>query len=145
MGSKRKSKEEKKIKDEGRSKRHRTAEDEEGKKSTESDRKEKRHKHRSDKEKKKKDKHKSEHHKRHRHSKHDFQEISSEDYFLKNNEFAAWLKEEKDVFFSDLSSGSSRALFEDFVKAWNSQDLETRYYEGIASGPRTAHNWKIKK
>ncbi|XP_031377993.1 style cell-cycle inhibitor 1-A isoform X2 [Punica granatum] len=131
--------------DEGRSKRHRTAEDEEGKKSTESDRKEKRHKHRSDKEKKKKDKHKSEHHKRHRHSKHDFQEISSEDYFLKNNEFAAWLKEEKDVFFSDLSSGSSRALFEDFVKAWNSQDLETRYYEGIASGPRTAHNWKIKK
>ncbi|OWM81070.1 hypothetical protein CDL15_Pgr007101 [Punica granatum] len=77
--------------------------------------------------------------------KHDFQEISSEDYFLKNNEFAAWLKEEKDVFFSDLSSGSSRALFEDFVKAWNSQDLETRYYEGIASGPRTAHNWKIKK
>lgn len=35
--------------------------------------------------------------------KHGFQELSNDDYFSKNNEFAAWLKEEKAVFFSDRS------------------------------------------
>lgn len=73
------------------------------------------------------------------------QELSNDDYFLKNNEFAAWLKEEKDVFFSDLSSESARKLFSRFVKAWNNKTLEPRYYEGIASGPRSAHKWKIKE
>lgn len=76
--------------------------------------------------------------------KHDFQELSNDDYFSKNNEFAAWLKEKKRVFFSDLPSDSARELFSDFVKEWNNQKLDTRYYEGIASGPRTAHNWKIR-
>lgn len=75
---------------------------------------------------------------------HQFQELSSDDYFSKNNEFSTWLKEEKNVFFSDLSSESSRELFSDFIKVWNAQKLESRYYEGIASGPRTAHHWKIK-
>lgn len=74
----------------------------------------------------------------------DFKELSSDDYFCKNNEFSTWLKEEKDVFFSDLSSVSARQLFEDFVKVWNKQKLESKYYEGIASGPRCAHSWKIK-
>ena len=74
----------------------------------------------------------------------DFQELSTDDYFLKNNEFSMWLKEEKDVFFSDLSSESARQLFADFVKVWNKQKLESKYYEGIASGPRCAHAWKIK-
>lgn len=71
--------------------------------------------------------------------------MSNEDHFAKNNEFATWLKEEKNVFFSDLSSESAREMFGDFVKAWNRGKLESNYYEGIASGPRTAHNWKIKK
>ena len=75
---------------------------------------------------------------------HQFQELSSDDYFSKNNEFSTWLKEEKNVFFSDLSSESSRELFSDFIKVWNAQKLESRYYEGIASGPRTSHHWKIK-
>ncbi|KAJ1377763.1 nucleolar protein 58, partial [Sesbania bispinosa] len=75
----------------------------------------------------------------------EFQELSNDDYFAKNNEFATWLKEEKNVFFSDLVSESARELFKDFVKAWNKGKLESHYYEGIASGPRTSHNWKIKK
>ncbi|VVA27427.1 Hypothetical predicted protein [Prunus dulcis] len=86
--------------------------------------------------KKTKDKHKSKHHKGDRHLKIEFQELSTDDYFSKNNEFSTWLKEEKDVFFSDLSSESARQLFSDFVKVWNKQKLESKYYEGIASGPR---------
>ena len=71
--------------------------------------------------------------------------MSNDDYFAKNNEFATWLKEEKKVFFSDLLSESARELFSDFVKAWNRGKLEPHYYEGITSGPRTSHSWKIKK
>ncbi|XP_068325080.1 style cell-cycle inhibitor 1-A-like [Pyrus communis] len=157
MGSDRKSEEKKKSRkrstsssseDEGKGKRQRTVEDED-RKSRRSDKKDKKRshmhsKHRSAKEKKTKDKHKSKHHKGDRLSKIDFQELSTDDYFLKNNEFSMWLKEEKDVFFSDLSSESARQLFADFVKVWNKQKLESKYYEGIASGPRCAHAWKIK-
>ncbi|OMO63698.1 hypothetical protein COLO4_32235 [Corchorus olitorius] len=96
-------------------------------------------------EKKSKEKHKSKHHKGDRHLKHGFQELSNDDYFSKNNEFATWLKEEKRVFFSDLSSETARELFSDFVKDWNNQKLGSQYYEGIVSGPRTAHNWKIRQ
>jgi len=77
--------------------------------------------------------------------KQEVQVLSNDDYFSKNNEFATWLKEEKNVFFSDLSSESAHEHFSYFVKAWNDQKLETRYYEGISSGPRTSHNWKIRK
>ncbi|XP_061358424.1 style cell-cycle inhibitor 1-A [Gastrolobium bilobum] len=136
--------------DEKKSKRQRTVEDEE-KKNRKREKKEKRkdkksHKHskeNSDKAKKLKDTHKSKHSKGDGHM--EFQELSNDDYFAKNNEFATWLKEEKNVFFSDLLSESARELFSDFVKAWNRGKLESQYYEGIASGPRTSHNWKIKK
>ncbi|OUZ99520.1 hypothetical protein BVC80_531g18 [Macleaya cordata] len=77
--------------------------------------------------------------------KHEFQELSNDDYFSKNNEFATWLKEERGVFFSDLSSEAARELFLGFIKDWNNQKLESRYYEGITTGPRTAHNWKITR
>ncbi|KAK9275890.1 hypothetical protein L1049_023164 [Liquidambar formosana] len=122
MGSEKKSSKEEKKKhkkrsspsaseDEGRSKRRKTVEDEERKRSK-SDKKEKRKskkshkhsKHHSDKEKKSGDKHKDKHHKRDRHSTLEFQELSNDDYFLKNNEFATWLKDERKIFFSDLSS-----------------------------------------
>ncbi|KAL6629103.1 hypothetical protein ACP70R_028868 [Stipagrostis hirtigluma subsp. patula] len=73
-----------------------------------------------------------------------FKEISKDDYFSKNNEFAAWLKEEKGKYFSDLSSKSARELFLKFVKRWNKGKLPSQYYEGISSGPRSAHNWNIK-
>ncbi|XP_062170040.1 style cell-cycle inhibitor 1 isoform X3 [Alnus glutinosa] len=150
MGSDRKSKEKKSKKrnsyssgseDERKSKRHRTEEDGD-RKSRKSDKKEKR----TDKkfQKKSKDKHKSKHHRSDRHLQ-EVQVLSNDDYFSKNNEFATWLKEEKNVFFSDLSSESAHEHFSYFVKAWNDQKLETRYYEGISSGPRTSHNWKIRK
>ena len=71
-------------------------------------------------------------------------EISKDDYFAKNNEFATWLKEEKGKYFSDLSSESARDLFLKFVKQWNKGKLPSQYYEGITSGPRSAHNWNIK-
>ncbi|KAF3322497.1 hypothetical protein FCM35_KLT13638 [Carex littledalei] len=93
-----------------------------------------------DKEKKPKDKHKH----RKKDTVSDFKQLSEEDYFSKNNEFATWLKEEKSIFFSDLSSESAHDLFSGFIKKWNSGKLEQRYYEGISSGPRSAHKWKIK-
>ncbi|XP_047336555.1 style cell-cycle inhibitor 1-B [Impatiens glandulifera] len=99
-------------------------------------------KHHSRKEKKSKDRRKSKHDGS---SKLEFKEISPDDYFLRNNEFSTWLKEEKDIFFSDLSSERARELFLKFVKDWNRQKLEPRFYEGIAAGPRSAHNWKIKQ
>ncbi|TXG71269.1 hypothetical protein EZV62_006204 [Acer yangbiense] len=96
-------------------------------------------------EKKSKDKHRDKNSKRdHHHSKLEFQELTKDDYFSKNNEFATWLIEEKKVFFSDLSSDSAREYFLDFIKAWNKQKLDSRYYEGISSGLRSAHNWKLK-
>ncbi|KAL5176002.1 Style cell-cycle inhibitor 1-A [Glycine soja] len=97
----------------------------------------------SQREGKLKDKHRSKHSKVEGHM--DFQELSNDDYFAKNNEFATWLKEEKNVFFSDLLAESARELFSDFIKAWNKGKLDSHYYEGIATGPRTSHNWNIKK
>lgn len=77
--------------------------------------------------------------------KQDFKEISKDDYFAKNNEFATWLKEEKGKYFSDLSSESARDIFLKFVKQWNKGKLPSQYYAGITTGPRSAHNWNIKK
>ncbi|KAI3414908.1 uncharacterized protein J3R85_015710 [Psidium guajava] len=147
MQGERRSKDEKRSQDERRRKRHRSEEGDENE-TRKSDKKEKRkdrksRKHRSDKGKKSGDgkgKRKS----KDRHWKHDIQELSSDDYFLKNNEFATWLKEERNVFFSDLSAEPARELFSEFIKEWNQGKLESRYYEGIASGRRTAHDWKIK-
>ncbi|XP_031249480.1 style cell-cycle inhibitor 1-A [Pistacia vera] len=146
MGSEGKSKEKTKSRkrsssseseDERRSKRHRSDKKDKGK--------EKKHrKHRSDKEKKSRDKHRDKHQKGNHHSKHEIQQLTNEDYFSKNNEFATWLKEEKKLFFSDLSSESAREYFSDFVKVWNKNKLDSQYYEGISSAPRSAHNWKFK-
>ncbi|VVA95834.1 unnamed protein product [Arabis nemorensis] len=72
-------------------------------------------------------------------------ELSSEDYFSKNKEFATWLKEKKRTYFNDLKAEAARELFSRFVKAWNRGKLESRYYEGISTAPRTAHNWNIKQ
>ncbi|KAL7130605.1 hypothetical protein ABFS83_13G145500 [Erythranthe nasuta] len=74
-----------------------------------------------------------------------FKELSDDDYFSKNNEFAKWLKEERKTFFSDLSSDSARGLFSEFVAEWNNQELEPQYYEGVTTAPRTSHKWNIKK
>ncbi|XP_057473444.1 LOW QUALITY PROTEIN: style cell-cycle inhibitor 1-A [Actinidia eriantha] len=139
--------------EEGKSKRRRSAKEEVAKSSKSEKRdkdkkKSKSHKsskHPTDGEKKSKEKRRSKRDKHDGQFKLKFQELSSDDYFAKNNEFATWLKEEKNVFFSDLSSESARDLFSQFVKDWNSHKLESRYYEGIETGPRTAHKWKIKQ
>ncbi|KAG9438911.1 hypothetical protein H6P81_019076 [Aristolochia fimbriata] len=118
-------------------KRKRKKEKEKGKKSC-------RHsKHGSDGGTKSADKHGHKYPKRSRH--YDLEEISTNDYFSKNNEFSTWLKQEKDIFFSDLSSDEARKLFSRFVKDWNRQKLQSHYYEGIKTGPRSAHSWKIKE
>ncbi|KAH6777145.1 splicing regulatory glutamine/lysine-rich-like protein [Perilla frutescens var. hirtella] len=123
--------------DESRRKRHRSKDDDKEHKSSK--------KHKSHKEKKSSSKRK------HKGQKHDkvailnFQELSEDDYFSKNNEFATWLKQEKRKFFADLSSDAARSLFSEFVTAWNDQELEPQYYNGIATAPRTSHKWNIKK
>ncbi|KAG5000432.1 hypothetical protein AAZX31_08G165600 [Glycine max] len=151
MGSDRKSKRASpsQREDEKRSKRRRTVEDEERKqrkrekKEKRKDKKSHEHSKENSEKGKLKDKHRSKHSKVEGHM--DFQELSNDDYFAKNNEFATWLKEEKNVFFSDLLAESARELFSDFIKAWNKGKLDSHYYEGIATGPRTSHNWNIKK
>ncbi|XP_020586355.1 protein PXR1 [Phalaenopsis equestris] len=90
--------------------------------------------------KEKRERHK---HKKKRAVKEGFKEISDQDYFSKNNEFSTWLKE-RGIYFSDLSSEEARDLFSSFIKAWNKQKLQPWYYDGIASAPRTAYDWKIK-
>ncbi len=37
--------------------------------------------------------------------------INKDDYFAKNAEFAAWLREEKGKFFNQMDSDETRALF----------------------------------
>ncbi|CAM8877077.1 unnamed protein product [Rhodiola kirilowii] len=138
--------------DEGKSKLIKTAEGRKEKKKSSSKNKEssslKSHKHssnhHSDKEKKSSDKHKDKRSKKDRHQKSEIQELTKEDYFSKNNEFATWLKEERKIYFSDLSTDSARELFLEFVKKWNKHKLKPQYYEGISTAPRSAHNWKIK-
>lgn len=159
MGSDRKSKDKtrKRTADsssegEGHGKRHKTSDDY-GEGSRKRDKKEKSHhskshKHsqrHSKKEKKSDKKHKTEGSKHGQQLNSDFKELSSDDYYLKNNEFATWLKEEKRKFFSDLSSESTRELFSEFVEVWNSKRLESKYYKGIETAPRSSHKWKIKK
>ncbi|PIN12145.1 hypothetical protein CDL12_15248 [Handroanthus impetiginosus] len=131
--------------DEGRTKRHKRKEDDKKHKSKKEHKSHKSSKRHSDKDKKSGGKRKDKGHKHDKHSKLKVQELSNDDYFSKNNEFAMWLKEEKNIFFSDLSSDSARSLFSEFVSEWNNQELDSRYYEGIATGPRTSHKWNIKQ
>lgn len=152
MGSERKSKErsrkrasDSQSEDGGEPKRHRRSSNECAEGSIERDKKEKsHHKRDSKKEKKSQKKDKSKHSKHERNSQPKFKELSEDDYFSKNNEFATWLKEKKNKFFSDLSSESARELFSEFVEVWNSKKLKSKYYKGIETGPRSSHKWKIK-
>ena len=48
------------------------------------------------------------------------------------------------MFFSNLSLEKTHKLFMEFVNAWNSRQLQSEYYEGISSAPRTDHNWGFK-
>lgn len=133
--------------DETRSKRHKSKEDDRKHKSRKKHKSYKSSKRHSDKDKKSSGKHKDKgrKHENENLSKLNLQLLSKDDYFSRNNEFALWLKEERNIFFSDLSSDSARSLFSEFVAEWNDKRLDIKYYEGISSGPRTAHQWNIKK
>ncbi|KNA09364.1 hypothetical protein SOVF_154210 [Spinacia oleracea] len=131
--------------DEGQAKRHKKSDDlGEGSKKRDKSHHSKSHKHSKREEKKSEKKHKTEGSKSGRHSIPDFKELSKDDYYSKNNEFATWLKEKKQKFFSDLSSDSTRKLFSEFVEVWNSKKLDPKYYTGIQTAPRSSHKWKIK-
>ncbi|KAL0398987.1 UNVERIFIED_CONTAM: Transcription factor [Sesamum radiatum] len=131
--------------DEARTKRRKSREDEKKHKSKKKHKSHKTSTRHSDKGKKSDGKHKDKGRKRDNASKFKVQELSKDDYFSKSNEFAVWLKEERNVFFSDLSSDSARSLFSEFVAEWNNQELESKYYEGITTGPRSSHKWNIKQ
>lgn len=60
-----------------------------------------------------------------------FKELSRDDYFSKNNTFSTCVKEEKGVYFSDLSFEAAHDLLSRFVKDSNSQKLYRTYNEGI--------------
>ncbi|NP_001412694.1 style cell-cycle inhibitor 1-B isoform 2 [Nicotiana tabacum] len=158
MGSDKKTTEEKRKhkrnspsspRDEVKSKRQNIKGDEERRKEKDKSKKEKHKSHKSkchsSEEKKSGEKHKTKSHKHKDKSKNKFEELSKDDYFSKNNEFASWLKDKKNLFFSDLSSETARNLFSDFVIQWNKGKLDSQYYEGIATGPRSSHAWNIKK
>ena len=75
--------------------------------------------------------------------------ITDADYFLKNPELCVWLKENKNIYFNDLSSEESREYFKQFVEEWNSKKLPKKFYDGIdaaaVSSSRTKHSWAAKK
>ncbi|KAL3851030.1 hypothetical protein ACJIZ3_012912 [Penstemon smallii] len=130
--------------EEGRKKRRRSKDEDEKHKSKKKHKSHKSSKHSSDKDKKSSEKRKDKVRRKHDNQKLKIQDLSNEDYFSKNNEFAKWLKEERNIFFSELSSDSARSLFSEFVSEWNNKELESQYYEGIATAPRTSHKWNIK-
>ncbi|KAG8823040.1 hypothetical protein FRC18_010835 [Serendipita sp. 400] len=66
------------------------------------------------------------------------QEITEKDFFLKNDEFRLWLKEEKDKYFTELSGEKARSYFRKFVKSWNKGRLSSKYYDGIGAVQDTA-------
>ena len=61
----------------------------------------------------------------------DVDPISEDDYFMKNHEFAAWLKHVHGVYFTDLLAEKARTLFKDFVEEWNGRRLPRSVYEGV--------------
>jgi len=112
-----------------------------------SDKKEKKSKH--SKEKKHKKSHKKRGHDDDSIDSADHDTISSEDYFLKSEEFRVWLKLDRKKSFEDIDSALSHKLFEDFCKLWNESRLPDMYYSGIPPEIRqecmkTKHNWGLK-
>ncbi|KZO94004.1 hypothetical protein CALVIDRAFT_539378 [Calocera viscosa TUFC12733] len=77
---------------------------------------------------------------------HDAKEITADDYFAKNDEFRAWLRDEKHKYFDELSGEKARSYFRKFVRAWNRGKLPRSLYAGInptstASAAQTSFKW----
>jgi len=74
--------------------------------------------------------------------------ISEGDYYSKSVEFSVWLREEKDIFFQDLTTEQARAKFSLFVEKWNAGELREKYYKGMNSSSvepstRTKYKWNF--
>ncbi|KAG8689934.1 hypothetical protein FRC09_012194 [Ceratobasidium sp. 395] len=74
-------------------------------------------------------------------------EISESDYFQKSSEFRAWLRDEKDKYFDELSGDRARHYFRKFVKAWNRGKLPKSLYNADEStqpaSSQTAYKWSF--
>ncbi|KAJ3290861.1 hypothetical protein HK104_006488 [Borealophlyctis nickersoniae] len=75
--------------------------------------------------------------------------ISEEDYYNKATQFQTWLREEKKLYFFDLSGKEAREYFAKFVKRWNKAKLDSKYYKGmisteVAAASKSAHKWNFK-
>ena len=72
--------------------------------------------------------------------------ISEDDYFSRNKEFTTWLKEQRALFFNDLTAEDTRRLFLEFVEAWNGRKLSAKYYTGLGGVAlrRSNHNWGFR-
>jgi hypothetical protein len=74
-----------------------------------------------------------------------FDAITADDYFIRNQEFTTWLKDSERISFNNLSTEESHELFDKFVETWNNGKLPRRYYAGLAATTRrSAHNWGFK-
>jgi hypothetical protein len=74
-----------------------------------------------------------------------FEAITADDYFIRNQEFTTWLRDSERISFNDLSTEESHELFDKFVETWNNGKLPGRYYAGLAATTRrSAHNWGFK-
>lgn len=74
--------------------------------------------------------------------------IDKDDYFAKNAEFTAWLREQRSKYFNEMDSDETRALFDEFVEEWNGRRLFAKYYAGMTGGAsirRTKHQWGIRQ
>ncbi|DBB00478.1 hypothetical protein WJX82_000952 [Trebouxia sp. C0006] len=74
--------------------------------------------------------------------------IDKDDYFAKNAEFTAWLREQRSKYFNEMDSHETRALFDEFVEEWNGRRLFAKYYTGMTGGAsvrRTKHQWGIRQ
>jgi hypothetical protein len=54
-------------------------------------------------------------------------QISERDYKSKQNEFQAWLKDIRRVYFEDLTNEEAKLMFDQFVKDWNRGNLDEKF------------------
>ncbi|KAJ3036280.1 hypothetical protein HDV00_002936 [Rhizophlyctis rosea] len=75
--------------------------------------------------------------------------ITEDDYYNKATEFQTWLREEKNLYFFDLSGEEARRYFKKFVRRWNKAKLASKYYKKMLSSEipaaeKTGFTWKFK-
>mmetsp|Transcript_40545 Transcript_40545/g.49182 ORF Transcript_40545/g.49182 Transcript_40545/m.49182 type:complete len:210 (+) Transcript_40545:321-950(+) len=64
------------------------------------------------------------------------EEISKDDYYLKNHEFSMWLRMTTGKYFTELVAEETRRLFDDFVVKWNAKELPYAIYQGVTISGR---------